>query len=112
MHLSTFPVPVQFGLLAVLLGLTSHLTLFIQEDWHMVAPLLIWVYTALFFGLNLFLNIFEADLRICLKKSLILVLLYCIGILTSVIVCRLYLHRLHSCLHSKEAQDDDPAGAV
>ncbi|KAI3394341.1 hypothetical protein diail_2893 [Diaporthe ilicicola] len=72
--------------LIVLLGVLSHLAIFNRVDWRPLAPLLIWVYSGLVVLLFLFLNSFESDLSTCFKYLFILVILYCMGLFTSITI--------------------------
>ena len=74
------------GTLTALLGVVSHLAIFNRIEWHMLAPLLIWIYPALAFLLFLIINFFESDLRTCLKYLFVLVTLYCMGLFTSITI--------------------------
>lgn len=74
------------GTLAALLGVVSHLTIFTRIEWHMLAPLLVWVYSALAFLLFLLINSFESDLRTCLEYLFVSVISYCIGLFSSVTI--------------------------
>ena len=72
------------GTITALLGVVSHLAIFDRVDWRLLAPLLIWIYSALAVLLFLFLNSFEPNLGTCFKYLFVLVKSYCTGLFTSI----------------------------
>lgn len=88
------------GTLAALLGVVSHLTIFTRIEWHMLAPLLVWVYSALAFLLFLLINSFESDLRTCLEYVFISVISYCIGLFSSVTIAESMRRRYRNVIQS------------
>lgn len=86
--------------LAALLGVVSHLTIFTRIGWHMLAPLLVWVYSALAFLLFLLINSFESDLRTCLEYLFVSVISYCIGLFISVTIAESLRRRYRPIIQS------------
>lgn len=76
------------GTLTALLGVISHLAIFTRIEWHIILPLLIWVYSALALLLFLFINSLESNLISCFKYLFILVVLYCMGLISSITIMK------------------------
>ncbi|KAH8744752.1 hypothetical protein F5883DRAFT_588868, partial [Diaporthe sp. PMI_573] len=72
------------GTITALLGVVSHLAIFNQVDWRLLAPLLLWIYSALAVLLFLLLNSFEPKVGTCFKYLFVLIMLYCTGLFTSI----------------------------
>lgn len=88
------------GTLAALLGVVSHVTILTRIKWHMLAPLLVWVYSALAFLLFLLINSFESDLRTCLEYVFVSVISYCIGLFSSVTIAESLRRRYRLIIQS------------
>lgn len=90
-----------YGLLSMatmVLGALSHSTIFIRREWHMVAPLLVWIYFWLTLALFyiFYLSCFRPDINTSLKYTAVSVISYCVGLFTSIVFYRLCFHRLRS----------------
>ncbi|KAI1412243.1 cytochrome P450 [Hypoxylon sp. FL1857] len=86
--------PGYVSLAAVMLGVLSHLVVFIRGEWHMQAPTLVKVYSL--FALAIFIVEYrlEADVRTSLRTTTIAITSYAAGLFTSIIIYRKYFHRL------------------
>lgn len=62
----------------------------------MLAPTLVWIYSALSFSLFYIISSLEPDSSTCLRYWSVLVISYCTGILASITIYRRYFHRLRS----------------
>ncbi|KAI1394910.1 cytochrome P450 [Hypoxylon fuscum] len=82
----------------MVLGALSHSTIFIRREWHMVAPLLVWIYFWLTLALFyiFYLSCFRPDINTSLKYTAVSVISYCVGLFTSIVFYRLCFHRLRS----------------
>ncbi|KAK4200392.1 putative cytochrome P450 E-class, group I [Triangularia verruculosa] len=76
---------------AALLGVTSHLAVFIRGEWHMQAPILFWVYNFLIIFIFI---IFQQHRPNPFRATIFIATSYNIGLFTSISVYRLYFHRL------------------
>ncbi|KAI2615890.1 cytochrome P450 [Hypoxylon sp. NC1633] len=89
-----FVITMGLPMKAFLLGIASHLALFIRGEWHMEAPLLVAVYFAIslvILSAELYLG---HDIETSLLKTEIMIGSYAVGLLTSIVVYRKYFHRI------------------
>ncbi|KAK4663060.1 hypothetical protein QC763_600690 [Podospora pseudopauciseta] len=79
---------------AAMLGVTSHLALFIRGEWHMQAPMLFWLYSSL--TTFIYLISFYNDQPNPFQATFLLTTSYILGLFSSISIYRLYFHRLRS----------------
>ncbi|KAI0892636.1 cytochrome P450 [Annulohypoxylon nitens] len=86
--------PYQAGLVAAILGVLSHIGIFIRGEWHMQAPTLVKVYS--FFALTVFLVDYrtEGDVNASVSTTMLLSSSYATGLFTSIVIYRKFFHRL------------------
>ncbi|KAI1377899.1 cytochrome P450 [Hypoxylon crocopeplum] len=87
-------LPSQACLGAAVLGVSSHLAVFIRGEWHMQAPTLVKIYA--FFALAVFITLCRLglDTHTSLKTTALLAGSYATGLFTSITIYRHYFHRL------------------
>ncbi|KAK4173614.1 putative cytochrome P450 E-class, group I [Triangularia setosa] len=79
---------------AALLGIISHLAIFIRGEWHMQAPTLFWAYN--FLTTLIFLFFHHQHQPSHFQSTLFITTSYNLGLFTSITLYRLYFHRLRS----------------
>ncbi|KAH8901372.1 cytochrome P450 [Thozetella sp. PMI_491] len=80
---------------SAVLGVASHLGVFIRGEWHMQAPLLFYTYS--FLTLTLFVfqyRYLEHELAVSVQTTWLLTTSYATGLFTSIIIYRKFFHRL------------------
>lgn len=82
------------GIVAALLGVFTHLAVFIRGEWHMMAPQLVLLYSFLTLGLFCSMSSSGAGTRTSLRCTAILTVSYCIALFTSIVIYRKFFHRL------------------
>ncbi|KAI1386119.1 cytochrome P450 [Hypoxylon trugodes] len=84
------------SLTAVILGVASHLAIFIRGEWHMLAPTLVKIYSVLVFIIFSTLSYVSADTAYGRRATALVVASYATGLFTSIILYRKYFHRLRN----------------
>ncbi|KAI0394542.1 cytochrome P450 [Xylariaceae sp. FL0594] len=91
----TGPDHLATGLLGgALLGVSSHLAIFIRGEWHMRTILLVTTYSVLAAGLCFAEYYHLQDFSAAIKATGLLLASYFTGLFTSIVIYRLYFHRL------------------
>ncbi|RYP42639.1 hypothetical protein DL767_000008 [Monosporascus sp. MG133] len=87
-------MPIQPYLVAGILGILSHITIFIRGEWHIQAPTLVKIY--FFLALLIFYATHRAvgDVSTTLDITGRIVSTYVISLFTSIVIYRRYFHRL------------------
>lgn len=86
----------QLGMVAAVLGMLSHLAVFIRSEWHMLAPLIAWTYSCLTLILFYIFHSLAPDINTSVEYTVVFVVSYCTGLFTSIVMYRKYFHRLRS----------------
>lgn len=81
-------------LAAALLGLFSHIAIFIRGEWHMRTPFLAATYSLLAVGLCYAEFTILDDWNVAIKATRLLIASYFVGLFGSIIIYRRYFHRL------------------
>ncbi|KAI0206838.1 cytochrome P450 [Astrocystis sublimbata] len=81
-------------IVAALLGVVTHVSIFIRGEWHMQAPRIFTIYLCLFMGLVVASNDAGAGIFARYKPGALVTSSYATGLLTSMIIYRRYFHRL------------------
>lgn len=82
------------GAASCMLGVLSHLGIFVRGEWHMQAPALFYTYSLIAVSVFCLLKYLRADTVSSITTTMLIISTYISGLFTSIIIYRKYFHRL------------------